>query len=55
MARKPKAPKTVTTQTHDATRPNIPTAELQSLSEMAEEQAPRPPVAYPRARRLAEG
>ena len=54
MARRSrKAPKQVETLTHDkARRRNIPTAELQSFAEQVEEQAPRPPVAYPRSRPL---
>ena len=41
---------------HDeATRKNIPTAELQSTAELIEEQAPLQPVRYARARPLAEG
>ena len=56
MARTPKGPKQVTTLTHDeATRKNIPTAELQSTAQYMEEMSPSQPVAYPRARPLAEG
>ncbi|SFS85108.1 site-specific DNA-methyltransferase [Brevundimonas viscosa] len=56
MARTPKGPKQVTTLTHDeATRKNIPTAELQSTAQYIEEMNPSQPVAYPRARSLAEG
>ncbi len=59
MARTPKAAgkaKDVVALVHDeATRRNIPTAELQSTAEMLEEQAPLAPVRYPRARPLAEG
>ena len=56
MARTPKGPKQVTTLTHDeATRKNIPTAELQSTAQYMEEMNPSQPVAYPRARPLAEG
>ncbi len=56
MAKKPKSPKQVETLTHDeATRKNIPTAELQSVAQRMEEQDPFAPVHYPRARPLAEG
>ena len=56
MARAPKGPKQVTTLTHDeATRKNIPTAELQSTAQYMEEMSPSQPVAYPRARPLADG
>ena len=56
MARTPKGPKHVEALTHEeARRRNIPTAELQSTAEYMEELAPTPPVAYPRARPLAEG
>ena len=59
MARKKaarSAPKSVETLTHDeASRPNIPTAEQQSLAELADEKSPRPPVRYPRARPLEPG
>lgn len=56
MARPPKGPKQVSTLVHDdATRKNIPTAELQSTAEYLEEMNPAQPVAYPRARPLAEG
>lgn len=56
MARTPKGPKQVTTLTHDeATRKNIPTAELQSTAQYIEEMNPSQPVAYARARPLAEG
>jgi adenine-specific DNA-methyltransferase len=49
-------PKQVSTLTHDeATRRNIPTAELQSTAEYLEEMNPSEPVAYPRARPLAQG
>lgn len=51
-----KGPKQVEALTHEeARRKNIPTAELQSLAERAEESAPRPPVHYPRATPLPEG
>ncbi|WP_067336193.1 site-specific DNA-methyltransferase [Stappia indica] len=56
MARQPKSPKQVETLTHDeATRKNIPTAELQSVAQRMEEREPVAPVHYPRAHPLAEG
>ena len=56
MARPPKGPKSVETLVHDdATRKNIPTAELQATAEYLEEMHPAEPVAYPRARPLAQG
>lgn len=56
MARKPKAPKQVETLTHDeAKRKNIPTAELQSAAQRAEEINPFKPVTYERENPLAEG
>ncbi len=56
MARSPKGPKQVTTLNHEAdARRNIPTAEMADLAAMQEELAPMQPVAYPRARPLAEG
>jgi adenine-specific DNA-methyltransferase len=56
MARSPKAPKSVHAIKHDdATRKNIPTAEMESFFLRDEDSAPRPPIAYPRARPLAEG
>jgi adenine-specific DNA-methyltransferase len=56
MARAPKGPKQVETLVHDeATRRNIPTAELQSTAEYLEEMHPPKPALYPRARPLAEG
>ena len=56
MARKPKAPKQVTTLAHDRdARRNIPTAEMADLAAMQEELDPLAPIAYPRARSLAEG
>ena len=56
MARKPKKAKQVETLRHDeATRKNIPTAELQSAAQRAEEMDPFEPVTYPRERPLAEG
>ena len=51
-----KGPKQVEALTHDeAKRKNIPTAELQSLAERAEEMRPRPPTHYPRATPLPKG
>ncbi len=56
MARTPKAPKSVHAIKHDdATRKNIPTAEMESFFLREEDSAPRPPLAYPRARPLANG
>lgn len=56
MARKPKAPKQVGTLNYEKdVRRNIPTAEMADLAAMQEEMAPLQPVAYPRARPLAEG
>ena len=55
MARTPKGPKQVESLTHRARRLNIPTAELSSIAEVLEEQQPLGPVAYPRARPLAQG
>lgn len=55
MAKKPKAPKQVGTVTHPENRVNIPTAEMADLAAMQEELRPLPPVAYSRARPLAEG
>jgi adenine-specific DNA-methyltransferase len=56
MARAPKSPKQVTTLNHEAeARRNIPTAEMADLAAMQEERDPLAPVAYPRARPLAEG
>ncbi|MFK5979469.1 MAG: site-specific DNA-methyltransferase [Rhizobiaceae bacterium] len=56
MARKPKAPKQVESLVHDeASRKNIPTAELQSLAQRIEEGAPSEPITYSRAYPLAEG
>lgn len=58
MAREKKAktPKQVETLTHrQAKRKNIPTAELQSAAQRAEEIAPVKPVIYPRRTPLAEG
>jgi len=56
MARKPGTPKQVDTLRHgDASRRNIPTAELQSFFLREEDTHPLPPKHYPRARPLAEG
>lgn len=56
MARKPKAPKQVGTLNYEKdVRRNIPTAEMADLAAMQEEMQPLEPVAYPRARPLAEG
>jgi adenine-specific DNA-methyltransferase len=56
MARPPKGPKSVETLVHDeASRRNIPTAELQSTAEHLEEMYPPQPAHYPRARPLAQG
>lgn len=56
MAKPPKGPKQVETLVHDeATRRNIPTAELQSTAEYLEKMHPSKPAHYPRARPLAEG
>jgi adenine-specific DNA-methyltransferase len=51
-----KAPKSIHAIKHDdATRKNIPTAEMESFFLREEDSAPRPPVAYPRERPIAEG
>ena len=51
-----KAPKSIHAIKHDdATRKNIPTAEMESFFLREEDSAPRPPVAYPRARPVAAG
>lgn len=61
MARSPrssngKASKQVDALKHnDATRRNIPTAEMESFFRREEDAAPRPPKHYPRTRPLAEG
>lgn len=50
------APKQVETLTHkEAKRKNIPTAELQSAAQRAEELSPFSPVVYPRRYPLAQG
>lgn len=54
--RSKKGPKKVETLTHDeASRKNIPTAELQSAAQRAEELDPFEPVTYKREKPLAEG
>lgn len=53
--RTPKGPKQVGTLNHPENRLNIPTAEMADLAAMQEEMSPLQPVAYPRARPLAEG
>ncbi len=50
-----KKPKQLDAYAHDGGRKNIPTAELQSLAEMAEEANPVAPVSYPRNTPLVEG
>lgn len=56
MARSPKPGKQVDALKHgEATRRNIPTAEMESFFRREEDLAPRPPKHYPRARPLAEG
>lgn len=51
VARKPKKPKQVAATVHDeASRKNIPTAELQTHAQQMEETDPYRPVAYPRRR-----
>ena len=56
MARSPKGPKQVGTFKHDeASRRNIPTAEMESFFRRDEDREARPPVRYPRSRPLAEG
>ena len=58
MARTPKpaaGAKPVEMFTHDAKRRNIPTAELQSLAQQAEEREPVGPAHYARARPLPPG
>jgi len=56
MTRKPKKPKQVESLKHDkASRKNIPTAELQSAAQRAEELNPFEPVTYLRQNPLAEG
>ena len=56
MARKPGTPKHIDALRHsDATRRNIPTAEMESFFRREEDRQPLPPKHYPRARPLAEG
>jgi adenine-specific DNA-methyltransferase len=58
MARAPRSPggKSVDALRHDeATRLNIPTAEMESFFRRDEDAAPMEPVAYPRARPVPEG
>jgi adenine-specific DNA-methyltransferase len=61
MARSPRSPngkssKQVDALKHnEATRRNIPTAEMESFFRREEDAAPRPPKHYPRTRPLAEG
>lgn len=56
MAKGPKASKQVEALRHSqAKRKNIPTAELQSAAQRAEEITPVAPVVYPRRHPLAEG
>lgn len=56
MARKPGAPKQIDALRHaEATRRNIPTAEMESFFRREEDTHPLPAKHYPRARPLAEG
>jgi adenine-specific DNA-methyltransferase len=56
MARSPKSSKQIDALKHnEATRRNIPTAEMESFFQRDEDSAPRPPKHYARARPLAEG
>lgn len=56
MARKPSTPKQIDALRHgEATRRNIPTAEMESFFRREEDTHPLPPKHYPRARPLAEG
>ena len=56
MARLPKSSKQIDALKHnEATRRNIPTAEMESFFQRDEDSAPRPPQHYARARPLAEG
>lgn len=56
MARKPSTPKQIDALRHgEATRRNIPTAEMESFFRREEDRQPLPPKHYPRARPLAEG
>jgi adenine-specific DNA-methyltransferase len=56
MARKPSGPKQIDTLRHaEASRRNIPTAEMESFFRREEDASPLPPKHYPRARPLPEG
>src|ERR1700689_3025891 len=56
MARSPKSKKQVDALTHDeATRKNIPTAEMESFFRRDEDASPMPPKHFSRAGPLAEG
>ncbi|NML08356.1 site-specific DNA-methyltransferase [Sphingomonas sp. G-3-2-10] len=56
MAKKPGIPKQIDALRHgEATRRNIPTAEMESFFRREEDTHPLPPKHYPRARPLAEG
>jgi adenine-specific DNA-methyltransferase len=56
MARSPKSKKQVDALTHnEATRKNIPTAEMESFFRRDEDSSPMPPKHFSRARPLAEG
>jgi adenine-specific DNA-methyltransferase len=56
MARKPATPKQIDALRHgEATRRNIPTAEMESFFRRDEDTHPLPPKHYPRARPLADG
>jgi len=56
MARKPGTPKQIDALRHgEATRRNIPTAEMESFFRREEDTHPLPPKHYPRAGPLAEG
>ncbi|MBY5448104.1 site-specific DNA-methyltransferase [Rhizobium leguminosarum] len=56
MARTPKSPRIVDALKHaDASRINIPTAEMESFFRRDEDTSPKPPIHYPRARPLAHG
>ena len=56
MAKQPGTPKQIGALRHgEATRRNIPTAEMESFFRREEDSAPMPPKHYPRARPLAPG
>ncbi|MBY5554140.1 site-specific DNA-methyltransferase [Rhizobium leguminosarum] len=56
MARTPRSPRIVDALKHaDASRINIPTAEMESFFRRDEDTSPKPPIHYPRARPLAHG